>query len=302
MNQAKPLFIMGNKRSGSSILVRLLNLHPKVFVSDESDIIWILYQARNGKPAQYTCYPWDDSVGMEATLAACHEILEDSLYKSPGQEAIAMTFLRVQAHIMKYGSAKQPPHPHPKSELAWIGDKKPVQHSDPELRAFLHSHFPNARYIHIVRHPRAVVASKIKAAKSWGGIAPQYWEKTPQDILERWAIHEEWVLQAKALGAHPIYTLRLEDLCQEPSKKTAELFNFLELEMPTGITDQIRELGKYDLSPLNDKRVSETFPLLRNPDAILLNLLVKPDPNRKYRDFSLPISPRAARIMQVYGY
>ena len=42
-----PLFIIGNKRWGTSQLVRMLNLHPLMFVSDESDISWILYQFYN---------------------------------------------------------------------------------------------------------------------------------------------------------------------------------------------------------------------------------------------------------------
>jgi len=34
----RPLFLVGNKRSGTSQLVRLLNLHPKIFVAHESDV------------------------------------------------------------------------------------------------------------------------------------------------------------------------------------------------------------------------------------------------------------------------
>ena len=31
----KPVFFIGNKRSGTSLLVRLMNLHPEVFVTHE---------------------------------------------------------------------------------------------------------------------------------------------------------------------------------------------------------------------------------------------------------------------------
>jgi LPS sulfotransferase NodH len=41
----RPLFIMGNKRSGSTLVTDLLNAHPRVFVSHESDVAWLLYQA-----------------------------------------------------------------------------------------------------------------------------------------------------------------------------------------------------------------------------------------------------------------
>ena len=42
MTRPKPLFIMGNKRSGSTLMADLLNSHANVFVSHESDIAWIL--------------------------------------------------------------------------------------------------------------------------------------------------------------------------------------------------------------------------------------------------------------------
>ena len=42
----KPLFIIGNKRSGTTLVTDLLNSHPNVFVSHEADIAWILFQAR----------------------------------------------------------------------------------------------------------------------------------------------------------------------------------------------------------------------------------------------------------------
>jgi hypothetical protein len=269
MTNVKPLFMMGNKRSGTSLLVTLLNLHPDVFITHETDSVWILYQARNVRPSQYRCYPWDGPLGMNATLQTCHHMLQSYLYGASEEGAIAETFFRVQEHLMRCGSAIQ--RPYQKNSLAWVGDKKPVQHADPELRSFLRTHFPNARYIHIVRDPRAVVASMIEAAKQWKQGVPQYWKTTPQHILERWAIHEEWVLQAKSLETSPIHTLRLEDLCKEPVQTMAELFDFLEVETPPGITEPIREL-------------------------------TNPIPNRKYESFSLPILPRAARIMQCYSY
>lgn len=269
MTKANPLFIMGNKRSGTSLLVRLLNLPPEVFVTHESDAVWILHQARDAQPAQYACYPWDGLLGMEATLQACRHILESLPAGRLVSDTAAETFFSIQEHLMNHGSAVQ--QPHRKTNLAWIGDKKPVQHSDPEIRASMRAWFPHARYIHLVRDPRAVVASAVEAARTWNRGVPQYWRQLPEDVLERWVIHEEWVLQAKSLETSPIHTLRLEDLCEEPVKKMAELFDFLELETPPGIAESICQL-------------------------------TNPTPNRKYESFNLPISPRAARIMQCYGY
>jgi len=56
----KAVFIVGNKRSGSTQLMALLNLHPNIFVSNESDIIWILYRFHNNQ--DIVPYPWDTPV------------------------------------------------------------------------------------------------------------------------------------------------------------------------------------------------------------------------------------------------
>jgi len=44
----RPLFFIGNKRSGTSKLVHYLNQHPEVFVTNESDVAWFLYQIEEG--------------------------------------------------------------------------------------------------------------------------------------------------------------------------------------------------------------------------------------------------------------
>ncbi len=259
---------MGNKRSGSTLMVNLLNLHPRVFVTHESDIVWILHQASRGLLHEARCHPLDGPRGMESTLEICRDIAEAAVGHDPSVEQVTRAFLQVQEHIMRHGSAMdKPAH---KNDLAWIGDKKPVQHSDPQLRPFLRTHFPEARYVHLVRNPRHVVASMAKAAKTWK-VVPEYWKGTPEDLLERWAIQEEWVLAAKSEPGAMIHTLRMEDLCQRPVDEMAAVFTFLDLEMPDGAPKRIARF-------------------------------IDPDPGRKHQSFTLPTSPRASQIMELYGY
>jgi hypothetical protein len=155
--------------------------------------------------------------------------------------------------------------------LEWIGDKKPVQHCDPEIRSFLARLLPKARYLHIVRDPRAAVASAMNAISQWGGGVPDYWRKGPNHILERWVIHEEWVEQAKAQDQLHIMTMRLEDLTANPLETMEGVFRFLGIEMPDTTAGEIKNR-------------------------------VRPDPNRKYSSFILPDSEKASRMMQIYGY
>jgi hypothetical protein len=258
------LFLIGNKRSGTSHLVRLLNLHPGVFITHESDAIWILYQMAH-RLALHS-YPWDGPVGMEATLNACADILQEKSSDGSGVVAVAPLFCRMEQALMQRGSAVQTRYTKP--ALAWIGDKKPVQQADPRIVSFIRQHFPDARFLHIVRHPQMVVSSMVSAGRTWSRV--EYWKESPEVILRRWAIHEEWVLAAQTQGV-PFFSLRFEDLCANPSATMAVLFEFLGLCVPEGIMASIEA----------QTRQAE---------------------NRKHECFMLPRSEHAETIMRHYGY
>jgi hypothetical protein len=294
----RPLFVIGSKRSGSTLMANLLNAHPRVFVSHESDILWILYQARQGQPARYVRHPLDSELMMSATVRACRRILDSTLGRPPTREQVVQAFHRVQDRLMyeyfhpplaqrvkravlragKDRSARnlwrafreQTRLPR-KRELAWTGDKKHAQYLDPELQPFIRAHFPDARYVHVVRDPRGAVASVMEAARRWD-VMPDYFRGTVEQVLERWAIHEEWVLRMKETDADAIFTVRLEDLWREPRAVADRLMDFLDLDTPDELANQI--------------------PQLIHPR----------DPNEKYASFALPEVPRARRIMEIYGY
>ncbi|HKS08477.1 MAG TPA: sulfotransferase [Pyrinomonadaceae bacterium] len=298
MLRPKPLFIMGNKRSGTTLVTDLLNSHPNVFVSHEADIAWILYQARNGRPAHFETHRLDSRLMLDSTLKSCRRVLKQSLSNEPGNTEIVEAFYRCQTRLMQQylrpslkqrlkriakivgkrptlgrvlRAMKQNPELLHKNDLAWIGDKKHAQHLDPEVRQFLQQQFPEARYIHVLRHPRSVVASTVEAARTWSE-TPEYFKGVTEQILEQWAIHEEWVLQAKEREASPILTVRLEDLWSEPIRIMTNVLNFLDLNMSDGFADLVKQI---------------VYPK---------------DPNLKYASFPLPDVPRARRIMEIYGY
>lgn len=158
-----------------------------------------------------------------------------------------------------------------KRDLAWTGDKKHAQYLDPDLQPFIRAHFPDARYVHVVRDPRGAVASVVEAARKWD-VMPDYFRGTVEQVLERWAIHEEWVLRMKETDADASFTVRLEDLWREPHAIAGRLLDFLGLEPTDDFVTQI--------------------PQLIHPR----------DPNEKYASFALPEVPRASRIMEIYGY
>jgi hypothetical protein len=213
----RPLFIVGNKRSGTSQLVRVLNLHPRVFVSHESDILWILYQFHQDQA--FRQHPWDSDRGMRQTLEECGRQLRRE--QSPWEN-----FLAVQQQLMEKGTPFLPPQR--KSDLLWIGDKKPFQHTDPQLLAFISENFPDAHFLHIVRHPFAVAASSARFNRTRDG---DFWlGLSLEEKVEQWAFHEQQVLALRQHLPGRLHSLRYEDLCRGTAEELSRVFQFLQLE------------------------------------------------------------------------
>jgi hypothetical protein len=198
----------------------------------------------------------------------CRNLLRERAAQSTAPE-IPTLFRQIQEQVMCQGSRlRTVPN---ERALLWLGDKKPVQQCDPEIRPFLQQHFANARYLHMIRHPINVVASMMVAARTWSRGVPPYWHGTVDEIMQRWAIHEEWVLDSKCVDRVPVHTVRLEDLVRAPAQTTRALFEFLGMALPPSViadlTSEVTEL-----------------------------------PSGKPKRIRLNIPARAQRIMDRYGY
>jgi len=272
---SKQLFLVGNKRSGTTLLTQLLCEHPKVFVSHESDIIWILYQCMDGLPESFDCYDLDACYGMDATLQSYGYIIASNIsndLEPSYKERLRSAFEDAQNNAMLMGSPLHPAHPN-KKNLAWIGDKKPVQQCDPLIRPFIYDLFPDARFIHIVRHPHAMVSSKILyRSRNEKANVPTFWNESAYDILKHWARHEQWVLDMKQeIGDNRVLTVRLEDLAENPRGELITITDFLDVD---------------------------AAPLIRQ--EILDN--VRDNPNEKFEQFVYRTPIVAKQMMELYDY
>lgn len=234
---AGTLFMMGNKRSGTSLLVRLLNVHPRVFITHESDVIWTLYQCRSGLPDRFDNYSGDGPLGMIATLRAATEVYRRIPAPGAGTPDLVQAFFDIQEHLRLHGSDVQQTYPG-KKDLSWVGDKKPVQHADPELHEFILELWPDARFIHVVRHPCAVYQSIQAAKKNWTTV-PEYWKGDDADIFGRWLRHERWVLDAMASLGDAGFSLRYEDIVARPVEELQRCFDWLGLDMGPDVRSRV---------------------------------------------------------------
>lgn len=216
--------IVGNKRSGSTQLMHLLNLHPNIFISNESDIIWILYRFHQN--LDITPYRWDTPVGMNATMEKFGHLLSKD--KTPYEN-----FVTLQTEIMEKGLLKvKPMH---KEKLLFIGDQKPFQQIDPEILPFIKTHFPNAQFLHLIRHPFPVVLS---SQVFYGGVL---WKGMSADeILARWTMHEQWVEQAKTNANIPILDVKYEDIVTDTRAAMIKMFDFIGVPYDDAVLEAAR--------------------------------------------------------------
>ncbi|RKZ50454.1 MAG: hypothetical protein DRR00_15160 [Candidatus Parabeggiatoa sp. nov. 3] len=225
----KAVFIVGNKRSGSTHLMRLLSLHPNVFVSNESDILWILYRFHNN--LEIVPYPYDVPTGMNRTLDKYRDLL--SKEKTPLEN-----FVTIQRAIMEDGiDYVKPQH---KENLLWIGDQKPFQQIDPEIVPFSKEHFPGFKFIHLIRHPFPV----IRSAKVIP-VDDLLWKNMSEaEILEEWTRHEGWVQLEKDKNEAPMLDVKYENIIGHTQREMARMFEFLGVTYDQAILEEARKITR----------------------------------------------------------
>lgn len=234
----QPLFILGNKRSGTSHLTLLLNTHPKIFVAPEADLVWALYRRSRGQPIER--YPMDGSSGLAQTIGLCGAELSDPVASANE------IFWRILSKLARASGKIL-------DDLEWAGDKKPVQHADPPIFDFIRTTWPKARFVHIVRHPAAVIASK-KAALAGHLSSMTPWDRPDDELLAFWTENERRVLAHKAAGA-PIFSIALPALIRDPVAVLRALFDFLDLPGDANVNRTAQSITveqdmKYDLNAL----------------------------------------------------
>ena len=242
----KPLFVIGNKRSGTSLLVHCLDDHPNIFMTRESDILWILYKFFNNQPLQH--FGDDGPVGMNYTLSKCRNMLDQRL--TPYQN-----FCNIQTFLMTHGSLSLKPMN--KKHILYLGDKKPKQTIAPEIQKFLFKYFSDAKFIHLIRHP-SCHAQSIVFHKAMKG------KKTSVErVFQKWIKYEMLADQMKKRYSDSIIDVRYEDLVREPIEELKKIYTFLGVSKEASIFDVSKkrmDLGRLRLEDEEHKKfyVGET--------------------------------------------
>jgi hypothetical protein len=202
------VFIGGLHRSGTTVLARLLDDHPRIsglrgtgMPEDEGEHLQSVYP---------DCWEYG-GVGRFGYAPQLH-LTEDSPLVSDDARA---TLLREWGRWWDRDAALL------------------VEKSPPNLlkMRFLQALFPQARFILVTRHPIAVVGATLK----WRTRVTRRWE--PHRLMDHW-IHCHRIAFADASRIRRLHVLRYEHLVADPARTLAGLSTFLDLDPPL-VADRI---------------------------------------------------------------
>lgn len=202
--QDRAFFIVGCGRSGTSLLRGLLNGHPEVAIPLESLFITDFLRKADDLTAGE----------LRALIADEPELREWGLQVDPADLKGCQTVAEMVDRLHREYAAGQ-------GKRRW-GNKTPrfVRWLD-----LIHAHFPEARFIHVVRDPRAVASSLIRS---------NVHRSTAWHSARRWQRDVAAGLRFEAAVPTSILRVRYEDLTREPSSVLSEVCRFLDLEFEPG--------------------------------------------------------------------
>jgi Sulfotransferase family len=214
--EISPVFIVGQGRSGTTLLRMMLSAHPKIFISSEGAYICPLRahfstygelrDPRNLETLHADLLPWLEAVSFLNPPDV--QDLIDWVDRFGCEERSLITF---------YGTWEA--RTLGKDGLAWWGDNEPSHvFNIPHFKEL----FPNSRFIVMVRDPRDVYASFKTAwpTNHTGETLAMLWERSLLDGL----------LAALRLGSGVVEKVRYEDLVMNPDAQLRQVCRFLDVE------------------------------------------------------------------------
>ena len=229
--QVEPVFLVGCGRSGSTWLQSMLACHPAIHTGPEtfffdafagSEKVYHYHHQMNDRrvgPAEY--WSTRDYYGV---IAATYWLFLSSL-------------------------------PEPRATPKFFLDKTPnhVLHSD-----FIVHTFPGARFIHLIRDCRAVVASTLRASRDWG----RAWESNVDKATLRWKNLVSAGRKIPLMISSPAQYIEIkyEDLRRDPIAEITKLLEWLHLPADANLVQFAVESNRHE-QMRNSKNPFSSIPM-----------------------------------------
>ncbi len=217
---SNPLFVIGYKRSGTTMLRLILNTHPDIAIPPESEYFQKIprkFGSRHLRPSQL-----DDIARALSKMKRCDFKmgLSKSSLKEIVRPVLPATVAELTDILYRHWATIQN-----KPTARW-GDKKP-QHWQFVYR--FRQWYPDSQFVHIIRDPRDVYAS----------VEENFPEQVvgrhllPPHLITAWQwrmANLEMFRQGEVLGPKRYMRFRYESLVHDPEKYCKECCRFLGIE------------------------------------------------------------------------
>lgn len=217
----RPLFVVTAPRSGSTLVVALLDSHPRIAMTNEAAWVTFLRKSRllASTPAMRTI---DDGEGFRTPGFLPERYVADfrAAFSSVVRPFVVELYRRLGGH-----------------DFDLYGDKL-LSLNDLE---FAMEHFGDAAFVHLVRDPRDIVASTYAFQQK----QPTAWQDATFDTR---LAHLDRFFRgtSELLAGRDSLVLRYEDLIGDVERRASELFGFLGLEPTDEVRSFLRQ-GSKDL-------------------------------------------------------
>lgn len=220
----RPLFIIGNPRSGTSLLRLMLTAHSRIVIAPECGFaIWYLekygdWSSRDLATSRRTTF-LDDL--WRAKKLETWNLTRPALERFIVEEA-PETYSSLVAAVYRFFATTTKP-----AFRLWGDKNNHYLHHIATIRSL----FPGARFVHIVRDGRTVACSYKALAQR--KIISEYAPRLPADIKEiatEWSGNTACVRSAfDSFQYENAIELRFEDLVSRPVQSLQSICNFLDL-------------------------------------------------------------------------
>lgn len=199
----KKLFILGVGRSGTSLLQTILHHHSEIFFLKENQILKNILRG--------TFYNCENGFELHQKLKQTTNI--DRVSTDSNFIDLSSPLNAYNSIIEKYISSQN-------KNLSYIGDKDPgnIDYFDQIFKTF-----PDSKFLLIVRDPRAVIASRMKA--EWSRKYPFLFHP-----LVYYAQQKICFDKLEKNPSLPVLTITYHNLVNNPKQEMQRITNWLQLE------------------------------------------------------------------------
>lgn len=191
------IFVGGAPRSGTSMLQSMLDSHPEIFGGPEFDFIPAIVNLRNQLLA---------SVNSGRIEAFCDN------------KQVDRSFAKLTENLLLPAASREEKH--------WLSEKTPMN-----ILVFkqLLDIFPEARFVHVVRDPRAVALSMLKVADRYRQkeMEPPAIVANPGQVVQTILQYTFAGIEASRIAPNRVHTIKYEKLLLNTEKVVKDLCTFI---------------------------------------------------------------------------